>query len=553
MNMAIKSLSLISTIALFFFFYLFHYPKMGVDLSGLIPSVMEINDYMQKSFSIMHWSRMCGGIPYFAAPQSAQYCLFQFLLLFLPTIWALVINLLVHILIGYVGMHFLCKNILKTSSMVAHCAGLLFISNGFLLSHASVGHSNYMNCMLIPLVLALLYQASLISWIWGAVVSASFVYQGSYFTTPLLLSNILLFHFFFRPLSKKTLLVFTTLFILLCLGKLVGNMALVPHIKHNYILPYLNKAFNALKVTYSMLFLPPNQNFWGELRWGGQWGELCFFISPISLLPIVLYLRNQSLSKILFKHPFKNTIIFIIILAIVLLAGAWAPAVRLLHKIPVLNSYWVVARSLSILIVPFICVAAFCLENSMKNYSFLKPSIIACLIPLTYFLYFWPFLKNAPQEVLAMNYQVPSSFLQNRLPKMEKIHSLGRWSGWLTPDFLSAKGVENISCYDVTYGYQREGIKAHLAADLVTKIDENGYYNFINPACLLYGKENNCQPWDKIKKDDNLNLNLFMNNRSTTWKISFLHNLTIQISLISSIFVLVFLIFNYKQTLKLFS
>lgn len=524
----------------FFHFFLFYFfPYMGEDFASLLPPAFEMADYMKSNLGIMQWSRMCGGLPYFAFPQSSQFSFFTFFTMFFSPKYSWIFTQSIFILGGYLGTYLFVTKILKYTKDVAHCTSLLFISIGFNFAHLAVGHSNFMNILWIPLILYFLYSNG--HTILAALLSSSFVYQGSFFTTPLLFANILFFYFFYRKIPFKKILLFGVLFFLFSLVKLYGNVLLVPLVKHDYILPYFNKAFNALKTSISMLFFPSFYQFLGEFKWQSNWAEVNHFISPVALVPIVFYLRYNKVQLSL-----KSIIIGIICLLIMLLSGAYVHSVQLLHKIPVLKNYWVVQRDLSLLIIPIIFVFSHCFHHTIKYFN---PRIFSVLIALSFIVNFYILFNMADKNKLSMNYRVPEKYFSNPIPKIPKQFSIDHYSGTYATDFKEFQGIVNATCYDVTFGFHHEGFKSKvLNGSILNRLPNNAkYFNFRHPACLIYPKENDCSPWDNVLVSDRENLDLFLENKQNSWKIGQFQRIAQWVSGLSILIGVIIVVF-YKET-----
>ena len=70
---------------------------------------------------------------------------------------------------------------------------------------------------------------------------------------------------------------------------------------------------------------------------------------------------------------------------------------------------------------------------------------------------------------------------------------------------------------------------------IAARVDEerDGAFNIYNPACMVYPKQNNCSPGDRISVDDRENLEAFRTGKKTTWKMSTLQHITNWISVLT--------------------
>ena len=57
-------------------------------------------------------------------------------------------------------------------------------------------------------------------------------------------------------------------------------------------------------------------------------------------------------------------------------------------------------------------------------------------------------------------------------------------------------------CYNPIYGYRLEKLgNVHLFPGPVDTVAPDSSLNLINPACLVFPDENQCQPWDRFKAE----------------------------------------------------
>ena len=184
----------------YYFFY--NYPAIGDDNSIFFPFLTEGADFFKKNgLAIQHFSRRCGGIPYFADPLYFQFAPLQFFWLFLPPLWAIGAHVFFHLVIGFFASKAFFQKILKTSAGMAQTGALLYLFNGYIPARILTGHHNTLTYCLIPLILlwaykgsdqndgkkgkALFFSETCFYWVLAAFVfSVSMVWGGSHYGGP---------------------------------------------------------------------------------------------------------------------------------------------------------------------------------------------------------------------------------------------------------------------------------------------------------------------------------------------------------------------------------
>jgi hypothetical protein len=132
---------------------------MGHDYVGAAYHLVLGSDYFWKNgFSIPYYiASQCGGIPYFANPQSIYYSLPQFLAFFIDPMVASKISIVLYYLIGYISMAYLLSKLFKCGTLISHFCALLFLLNGFSFAHLFAGHLTFNTYNLAPLFMCFLW------------------------------------------------------------------------------------------------------------------------------------------------------------------------------------------------------------------------------------------------------------------------------------------------------------------------------------------------------------------------------------------------------------
>ena len=103
----------------------------------------------------------CGGNVLWANPQVSLVSPVYLLALVMPLTLAMKVNVLVHYLIGCLGMHLVIERVVGVKSLAATVFLVsLFVFSGALALHVMAGHTVYLPVFLLPLVVYLFWQAA---------------------------------------------------------------------------------------------------------------------------------------------------------------------------------------------------------------------------------------------------------------------------------------------------------------------------------------------------------------------------------------------------------
>jgi hypothetical protein len=78
--------------------------------------------------------------------------------------------------------------------------------------------------------------------------------------------------------------------------------------------------------------------------------------------------------------------------------------------------------------------------------------------------------------------------------------------------------------YEPVFGYKLEAFAPLTHIGPVTD-QEDGYFNMTNPVSLVYPRENNLTPFERIKVSDQKNFEAFVNHRQPDWPLPWLQQL----------------------------
>lgn len=231
-------------------------------------------DTFLKFFEFPFWNPFyCGGHVHLANPQSRFLSPLFLIHLLLGPVFALKWEILVHLIIGFMGMIFLGKDIIKIKNpWMILLSSLLFTYSGFHAAHFHIGHMTFLTNMYAPWVLYFYlknfnhhqYQNSF----WGGVFLALMVLEGGIFAVPfsvLFLLGFSLYHLF----ASGSLLGFRNMFWMGLSGIGLSSPKLIPMLIFLQSNPRKVEGRDVLQLSdlLSTLFETDTQVL-SQLKWG---------------------------------------------------------------------------------------------------------------------------------------------------------------------------------------------------------------------------------------------------------------------------------------------
>ncbi len=127
--------------------------RIGHDYSGVLPQLLAGDYWFHNNGALaVPWftPAFCGGVPYFADPQTMYYSLAQWLTFVMDPLRAIQVSLLAFAAVGFWGMYLFCRRVMNASREAAFVAALVFMFNGFYGFRMVVGHYNFHSFMVAP-------------------------------------------------------------------------------------------------------------------------------------------------------------------------------------------------------------------------------------------------------------------------------------------------------------------------------------------------------------------------------------------------------------------
>ncbi|MEZ4752566.1 MAG: hypothetical protein R3B54_18610 [Bdellovibrionota bacterium] len=478
-----------------------------------------MNHVQLNGISLPHFTAsLCGGLPFFADPQSTFLSLPQLLIFFLPPHTAVFFTYLLFYAAAYIGTWFLCRRHYAYPAFSSHLAALFFVLSGFCFAHLFVGHVTHHVFLLTPWFILLAIDSSLFSSarraaVWSLLLAYA-VYSGGMHVLVLwvLLAGLFLPVWLLRP--DWRFLAYATAFSLLLLpAKLIAGYFFL---KNAYPMPVHLSGENPFWIFFRYFFFVPSETpltvAFGQLAFG-PW-EYVGFVSKLAL-PASLYYVYARVQKR--KHLLPFAVQFVLALLLVAVAtGSLAPSF--------LASYHNPIKLLAVLILPLTLAfgsTARELEETLRRRF--PPQTVFIAFAFLSVLLLWEstfsigfFVTN--KSGISFDPKLANtvwSQLANRAP-LPPVRAVNAARG---SDLAGlAQGQTSLHCAEPTYGYFQEGLHTKLQVGATDQIQE-GRFNLSHPGCLLYPDFYGCKAWDRIPVSEARSFTNFISARATAWKV----------------------------------
>lgn len=486
--------------------------------------------YRHNGFITPPWfsPSFCGGQALFADPQSAFYSIPQFLTFIVDPLQAVYWAFLLFAAAGFWGMYLFARHCLALERLPAVVAATVFMFNGFYAHRMIVGHYGYQAFMLVPMIALLLLRkpstppfsarGMTYSLLAGLLIAYWFHSGLTTLMIPAALAVVCLACITAFKTPENTLKVFITRGIValvpvfgLAASKLNANLTLMSRFTRDfYPLPGIASPGDLLEFVVRALFYSSENAYrmatplWKNIQWAAMPHELAYGVTPIPLAifaialgVIALSMRNQPVQRPKFRSRILPAVILGAILIWPLAMLYYSPEWNaVLKSLPLIGSTTSPFRWL-IIYIP--CIAALCgIAGANAGRARVLAAALAIIgIPLLNFLEvrsFYEMQNHDPRAVVAYYNALRNGTTDNRIVRIGATQA---------PDNAQlAEGTSPMRCYNPIYGYRLEKLgNERLSPGPVDAIAPDGSLNLINPACLLFPEENQCQLWDSFKAE----------------------------------------------------
>ncbi len=503
-----------------------HRHPMGSDYAVFVPHLLADNFWFRLNgqWSVPWFTpAFCGGMPNWGNPQAMPYSLPQWLLWFVDPVTSIQITFGVMAAAGAVGTWFLLRDGFGASGWAAAYGAVVFLFNGFYLSHLVVGHLPYNPVMLTPWVAWLCLRSTGSGWqrvaeitVGGALIAVTV--QGGMLTLlfPVIAAWVAigLVKVLRSGASREYWMRLAGAGVVgmaLSASKLVATIALTRQFgRRFYPLTGFATAGDVVATAFRSLFLRPRAidesgYVSSPVRLGMHEGD--FGISPVPLVLIVVGLiywirgardRRPADSRTL-------TLAALGVLCILPLALNWyVPAwMDVLKKIPVFSSASTLVRWFFVYVPLLVIGSAFALERLPKRWLWSAIAIAGC-IAWSLTMDRSPYLEKTYNPLWVDNAWA-SVRSGEPIPTIERmdLHLFnGRPQTVVGADDVFTSGASQVFCLEPLFGYFHENFPWRPLHDGPAFDVMGDLLNVKNPACEIFPAENHCKPGDQFRVRD---------------------------------------------------
>ncbi len=515
---------------------------------------------------------MCGGFPEYANPQSMYYSLQQFLVLFLDMWLAVRLTILISMCLAYVGWYRVGKDLIKLNMHWAHLLALIITAHGYHFMHMIPGHIVFHSMPMIGWLLWLLFdrreldrKGLMLKGAWFALATAYILYSGGYmvavmalFAVIVLLPYELILHA--ATLSSRLKILIKNILVcgigglLINASKLVATFSFIRYFPREVPFERLWDDTSILVYIFRALFaLPQNNDLYWEFGMG-KWGafhEYSFLVSPVILIGLGLgvYLLWKKRSTVL-RHKVQLIVTaatsLVLLLLLMQLMQGYGWMVTPLETLPIFRGLHVNMRWLYAFSFLPILTSVWCLQQCFSRYS-RSFVIVGGVITIVAFVggYYGILHTNTlprtlPYDEILAALETQEDYLDLDVEEAFDMRDMGH-SGFIPLIF----GGNHIYCSEPMLLGTSNLPDTIRVAKIMNESD--GVLNIYNPACMVYPKENDCEPGDRILVSDKENAERFRTGQKTTWKMSGLQHISNWISILTLIGCVVIIVVRRKK------
>jgi hypothetical protein len=522
---------------------------IGSDYGGSLAGLVDGFIWFEKNgpWAVPWFSPgFCGGVPFFADPQSGYYSVPQWLTFLVDPLSASYLTLLIFASVGYFGTYLLARRSFELDPWWAILAASLFFFNGFLAHRMIVGHLGYHGLTLAPwLALALLTHTpnrgtTIGLGILAGGIAAYWLHSG--LTTLMIpaamsVGLLLLVYRLQRPWPRDLwvrILISVSVSLILCVSKLVSSLSFYSQFERTqYPLPGFENPIALVVANLLALFAPSKTAAYVGANWlvNSQWllmpheWAYGFTIAPILIYTLARKLKKKEASRL---NQIENrakcldcagmecfikisVVTAIIVIALMpLIYQFYTPTLNSwLKEQPLLGATAAPMRWLIIYLPAIPIISALLAQRVLVNHQAQAPRLIVRVLVVMILLNlaeFWQYFKDQPYhpETILAGYQLLAADSSHH-----RIHSIGYmpvpdsgvWSN-LERNDRAVDGISELRCYSPAFGYRLEKFPQGKLMVGDVMLEHDGYLNIKNPACYVFPIENRCAPGDHFRVED---------------------------------------------------
>lgn len=531
----------------------------GHDFSYFFPKMLDAFLYFkQNGFALQEYTAsFCAGVFVFANPQSASFSLPQFFLFFVDPVDAVRLTFVLTSLFGGAGI-FLCARRFDLPVTAAILGAVIYMFSGFAIVRMMVGHVVQYNLLFAPVIAWMIMQAihlhSKKQYVyWGALLSAAALsmaytlYTGLGVLLPQFLTLIgfltILYCIHQRAIiaGVVSLAISVAGSLLLSAPKIEASLALLGNFPRvQYTLPGFGPLDLLGYLAQATFFVPSTDTLNASLQnktFIMGWHEYYVGLTPFIVILALSLLFRSSVREKMVSAINTHRWAALVVVAYVLLPAAfnlftpgWS---GFLKSLPLIGQSSNMLRWTVLYIPLFALFAALLWKYGTFSQTMGAVVISSLILAMTAFQMsivtreLKPELSYNPAQMISAWTAIENEGALippvGAVGLFIKKRSDGRAVAQPAPrmDHSFLKGVSNALCYEPIFGYRLEKYPfGRLRPGRVLRVDRGGYFNFKNPACYVYPKENGCSPGDHFRADQERLLSDFTANMPVSFPAS---------------------------------
>ncbi|TVP45613.1 MAG: hypothetical protein EA350_08700 [Gemmatimonadales bacterium] len=519
---------------------------MGHDWSYFLPLLLAGHYWIETNgfwVSPIFTPAFCGGLPLLANPQSVFYSLLQALTLLMTPVDAAFATLVLSATFGAAGFYLLLRRRFDLSPEAATFSAVAFLFNGFLIFRVIIGQPHFHSFALIPwIAYAALIGPGSATPTWGRAVrilSASgwvglavayFVYSGSVnILVPAGLCVVVIW--FIHALRAGPRPWFWFIGVLggmlgaaISAANLVPTYVLMDTFPRTYGINLFDNPLHAIRWLMQGLFLArtlPEMGWFGRhgIGFGRPEAEFGVTVVPLILIGWALWgLRRQRVCgpgggamrkrrALLLGGPILLLLGLVFVMNIHIGGDAWHDVLK---QVPYVESNAQLMRWWFVYIPIILLAAGLAFDRvlvtpSARTWGMTVGAACIILLNVTTDMDYYTDEPYDPALVMAGWRAVQDGEGPPPIRRVGRAPDEGgrtprEWVNDLNDQFVL--GTSALPCYEPVFGYGLENFPESPLGDGPVGEAGGGPFNLANPACYIYGEENNCRPGDPFGAEE---------------------------------------------------
>jgi len=495
----------------------------------------------------------CGGVFLYPSPGASFYSVPQLLVTIVSPLVAFQWTFLLFAALGFVGAVLSSGRAFGLSPLTSLFVGAVFMFNGFYAYRMLIGHAAFHSFMLLPFLalfciapigakapkdktqrwskFALAVALSALTWVY-VIESGAF---GVVLQFTLALAIVILLHNLVRGFSWQPWFIATCgglLGLLMSAGRLSAIASLQAELPRTDYKLAGTSISDALYLLFNSLFIGPVEDAASRLKnlqvaqsrheWEYGVGPVVLIVLVFAAIKAVRVAKAHAIfERIRGRDVMLPALGLAFALAIPLALNVYTPEWNATIKsIPILNAMSNMLRW-NLAYIPFLAfLSGICLDwlmNGLAGRAWrvgIVVGAVGILVAINAFSDKSYYRSQAVYPAEPMNAAHALAMKTGKIVPIQGtgvyLDGQGRVAMPLNRDDTFVKGDSQLACYEPQFGYSLEKFPQKSLQPGPAMSENNGVFNFKNPACYVFPKENKCMPGDHFRLDQRADLERFL-------------------------------------------